>query len=82
MALREYLDRDGRAWRVWLVRPGSILGSDVTPLANHYRGGWLCFESDAEKRRLNPVPESWETRSPEELDLLRRAAELVRKVKP
>lgn len=28
-------------------------------------GGWLCFMSDQEKRRLNPVPEDWE-RCPDE----------------
>jgi hypothetical protein len=22
--------------------------------------GWLCFESDGEKRRLAPVPEHWD----------------------
>lgn len=24
-------------------------------------GGWLCFESSGEKRRLAPVPEDWES---------------------
>lgn len=24
-------------------------------------GGWLCFESAAEKRRLTPVPSDWES---------------------
>ena len=30
-------------------------------------GGWLCFESAAEKRRLAPVPEAWESCGDEEL---------------
>ena len=25
-----------------------------------YSGGWLCFESEGEKRRLTPVPDEWE----------------------
>lgn len=23
-------------------------------------GGWLCFENDADKRRLTPIPPGWE----------------------
>lgn len=29
-----------------------------TPFAN----GWLCFESEREKRRLAPIPAGWESR--------------------
>ena len=25
----------------------------------HMASGWLCFESNGEKRRLAPVPENW-----------------------
>lgn len=33
-----------------------------------FENGWLCFESEhREKRRLAPVPESWETVSVKEL---------------
>lgn len=31
-------------------RPGLIAGLD---------GGWLCFETSAEKRRLAPIPGDW-----------------------
>lgn len=31
------------------------------PLPGSYGTGWLCFESDGEKRRLAPVPDGWET---------------------
>lgn len=30
------------------------------PLPGSYGTGWLCFESDGEKRRLAPVPDGWE----------------------
>jgi hypothetical protein len=32
--------------------------------------GWICFQSDAEKRRLAPPPEGWERCSDEELERL------------
>ena len=40
-------------------------------------GGWLCFSSDQEKRRLMPVPEHWEQLSEKELAELWRAAHVV-----
>lgn len=75
MALREYRDPKGVTWRVWLVQPARLTGVSTVP--NKYEAGWLCFESDAEKRRLCPVPASWETRTDHELDVLRRAADPV-----
>jgi hypothetical protein len=32
--------------------------------------GWICFQSEAEKRRLAPPPEDWESCSEEELERL------------
>ena len=29
-------------------------------LTGGYMGGWLCFEADAEKRRLSPIPGDWQ----------------------
>jgi hypothetical protein len=29
--------------------------------------GWLCFESEGEKRRLAPVPENWDNADEREL---------------
>jgi len=28
-------------------------------VASEYSSGWLCFESEGDKRRLAPVPEGW-----------------------
>ena len=41
------------------------------------RDGWLCFLSDAERRRLYPVPPDWESCSESRLELLWRAAARV-----
>lgn len=32
-----------------------------------YEKGWLCFESDEEKRRLAPVPREWESATAKDL---------------
>ncbi len=42
-------------------------------------GGWLCFESATEKRRLLPIPSNWKTVSEDQLRLLCRVATPVRK---
>jgi hypothetical protein len=39
--------------------------------------GWLCFESSEEKRRLAPIPESWELLSDPELAELCQQARTV-----
>jgi len=75
VALREYQDASGVTWRVWMVKPEMRTGASTVP--EGYETGWLCFESEAEKRRLCPVPASWEVRSDHELDVLLRAADPV-----
>ncbi len=41
--------------------------------------GWLCFESESEKKRLAPVPRAWEQLPEQELEALaRRARTLLR----
>lgn len=43
-------------------------------------GGWLCFEAEEEKRRLNPVPEEWEELdAPDLARLLEQAAPVSRR---
>lgn len=44
-------------------------------------GGWLCFEADEEKRRLNPIPEAWDQLEDPDLQrLLEQAAPVSRRV--
>jgi hypothetical protein len=40
------------------------------PLGDAWANGWLCFESQGEKRRLAPVPDGWSEMSPESLERL------------
>jgi hypothetical protein len=47
------------------------------------RDGWLSFESEAEHRRLSPIPEGWESMTVAALEALRDQASVVpRKVRP
>lgn len=56
MALRNFRHQ-GMEWTVWDTHPETTpLGSRV---AAGYDQGWLTFESEAEKRRLAPVPAEW-----------------------
>jgi len=79
--LRTFTDPDGTVWRVWNVLPGNhgeYNPRTVNHLPAEFVGGWLCFESAAEKRRLSPVPASWEKGSDAELLALCRDAAAVR----
>ena len=46
-------------------------------LRGTYAHGWLCFDSDKEKRRLTPIPYDWTTCSDELLEVYERHAEPV-----
>ncbi|MDB4951427.1 MAG: hypothetical protein JWM27_4076 [Gemmatimonadetes bacterium] len=70
MALRTVNDAEGTLWRVWDVIPAT---RQVTGLED----GWLCFECDHAKRRLTPIPQRWEERTDEELQMYLRAAQVV-----
>ena len=82
MAVREFVDEKGKAWRVWCILPEAI--HPVTRaedyLADCYQLGWLVFEATSgdEKRRLCPFPVAWESADREELQALLRQAESVR----
>lgn len=79
MAVRDFTDSEGVEWRVW----------DVTPLHMHpatrtedYMGnlqdGWLVFESEADKRRLEaPYPADWTSFPVSRLEALCRQARPV-----
>ena len=72
MAYRSFTDRDGILWQVWDVVPSSTVRHTLS-------GGWLTFESDAEKRRLAPVPLYWVSADDAELERLMRSASVVPK---
>jgi len=75
--LRGFVDSMGIEWRVWEVIP-SRAAMETSPRtqsrtslsATPYANGWLCFESESEKRRLAPIPAGWESGSPGEMTTL------------
>jgi hypothetical protein len=40
--------------------------------------GWICFQSESEKRRLTPAPENWESFPADQLESLCRRSEPAR----
>jgi hypothetical protein len=82
MAVREFLDEHGTAWRVWCILPESI--HPVTRaedyLADCYQLGWLVFETTSgnQKRRLCPFPRDWESADEQSLCSLLAQSEAVR----
>jgi len=48
-----------------------------TVLRGSYAHGWLCFDSNKEKRRLSPIPNDWTTCSDELLEVYVRHAQPV-----
>jgi hypothetical protein len=72
--MRTVRDTQGRSWRIWHVMPQSAVLVQTSPEMGQ---GWLCFESDGDKRRLVQPPERWATMSDDELlKLMARAAEV------
>jgi hypothetical protein len=51
-------------------------------VASEYSRGWLCFESEGEKRRLAPVPPAWDDAGPDRLATWLQAAKRVVKCGP
>lgn len=82
MAVRDFVDEWGKAWRVWSILPESI--HPVTRaedyLADCYQLGWLVFETTTgtEKRRLCPFPRNWESVDDAALRSLLAQSEAVR----
>lgn len=56
VAVRSFLDPEGREWSVWDVVPSRT--SELF-LPSTMADGWLCFEAAHEKRRLHPVDATW-----------------------
>lgn len=51
-------------------------------VSSEYSHGWLCFESEGEKRRLAPVPAGWDEAGPDRLSGWLQAAKRVVKCAP
>jgi hypothetical protein len=51
-------------------------------VASEFSQGWLCFESEGEKKRLAPVPDGWDEAGPDRLSTWLQAAKRVVKCGP
>jgi hypothetical protein len=60
-AIREFTDRDGRAWRVWAVTPSHLRGRRDASLGE-FEEGWLAFETldESARKRLPHYPADWQ----------------------
>ena len=81
MAVRDFRDEHGITWRVWPVNPDDVQPrTSAEDYLGEYLGGWLCFESADERRRLADFPADWESLDESELrGLLSRAAAVRRR---
>jgi hypothetical protein len=59
MALRELIDEQGTEWVVFAVQPSSG-GRATGGTRPEFAQGWLCFQSETERRRLAGVPPGWD----------------------
>jgi len=81
--MRNFTDSTGTEWTVFEVRRQGNEEDNWAYLPRGFRAGWLCFESDAGKRRLSPVPDGWRSSGLAELErMLRRASAVVRNRRP
>ena len=87
MALRAFVGDDGQEWQVWDTRP-AIASPNVVPLApgpfgdvprvsKKREGGWLTFTAAADRRRLSPIPEDWESADEPSLRAMLAAADPI-----
>ena len=51
-------------------------------VSSEFSQGWLCFETEGEKRRLAPVPAGWEEAGPDRMSTWLQAAKRVVKCGP
>lgn len=83
-AVREFQDREGRAWRAWPVTPGVARNSRKTHYLGEFQQGWICFEAlDSSARRRLPCARSrWEETEDERLEELLSQAIVVPERRP
>ncbi|MFN2563882.1 MAG: hypothetical protein ABR499_02565 [Gemmatimonadaceae bacterium] len=75
-AHRVIRDERGATWDVFAVHP-EPRPSPHSQLRGTFQQGWLCFDGLAEKRRLSPIPDDWQSMSDEQLAGLANRAEVV-----
>jgi hypothetical protein len=80
--IREFTDRDGKAWRVWAVTP--TLSRRREASLGEFEQGWLAFETLDEdaRKRLPHYPADWLTMSEAKLQELLGLAVEARRTEP
>jgi hypothetical protein len=83
-AIREFTDRDGRAWRVWAVTPTHLRASKREASLGEFEHGWLAFETidELSRKRLPHYPADWITMSEAKLQELLGLAVEARRAEP
>lgn len=76
MPVREFRDSTGVEWRVWSTAPRAGAVYD-----ERLQAGWLTFESATVRKRVAPIPVGWEEAPLERLDVMCRAAEVLRRAR-
>jgi len=76
MPLRELRDETGVLWTIYDVHPSTVRHTTLQ-VREELASGWLCFQSDAAKRRLVGIPDRWEQMDDNALMSLMTAAALV-----
>ena len=79
--MREFTDSAGKQWTVFEVSRQGNEEDNWAYLPRGFRAGWLCFESDAGKCRLSPVPDGWKSSESSDLERMLRSASPVVRVK-
>ena len=79
--MKNFKDTAGTEWMVFEVRRQGNEEDNWAYLPRGFRAGWLCFESDAGKRRLSPVPDGWKSLDSSDLERMMRRAMPVARVK-
>ena len=87
MALREFVGDDGQEWQVWETRPtisspnaersAPTTVGEIPRLSKKRERGWLTFKAAADRRRLSPVPDDWETADESSLRAMLAAADRI-----
>jgi hypothetical protein len=75
--MRVFSDSTGVEWTVFEVKRQGSEKTQWSYLPEQFGSGWLCFESDVNKRRLSPIPDDWRDSSDRELQRLLQHAQPV-----
>jgi hypothetical protein len=83
-AIREFTDRDGKAWRVWAVTPTHLKASRREATLGEFEQGWLAFETldETARKRLPHYPADWVSMSEPKLQELLGLAVEARRAEP